>query len=148
MVTVAYATEAEGIAYFAGRLDSASWDSATSDRRTRALLTASRAIDRLSFAGDKNVASQANEFPRGTNTTVPQDIKDAACELAFSLLDGRDVDAEIDASAISSSSTGDASVDSKDFTLEHVRAGIPSSVAWALLKPYFRDPNGVVVVRT
>lgn len=87
---------ADATAYLAQRLNADAWDNATDPNKEKALITASRAINKLEFIGDKKVSTQTMEFPRifGENygdglaiPELPQEIKDAVCEEALALLD-------------------------------------------------------------
>jgi hypothetical protein len=97
-------TNAEADTYFAGSLDSDAWDN-NSAKRDKALITATRKMNALSFIGVKAVSTQPHEFPRTywaapsmdardrtadsaqyTEDAIPQAIKDATCEWALFLL--------------------------------------------------------------
>ena len=139
-MTTAYITEAEGETYFGERLNADAWDDASSSDRVKATKQATKAIDRLNFRGEKTSSTQANQFPRGDDTAVPQDIKDACAECALAFLDG--LDPEIEYENLSMVSQGYANVRSsydRSGVPIHVVAGIPSSVAWRFLVPYLRD---------
>jgi hypothetical protein len=148
MLTVAYATEAEAVLYFSGRLNADAWDDADSYERDKALINATRIIDRLNFKGAKTVATQVLQFPRDNDTVVPDDIKSACSEIALALLDG--VDPELEFENLNMVSQGYANVRStydRNLPSEHIAAGIPSVSAWRYLKPYLRDVNAVDVSR-
>ena len=161
-----YATLSEAQTYFESRLHSGLWDNSSVIDRTKALVEATAAIDRLRFAGvrhtvyevivadgDENaqlaaVLDQDLEFPRGSDTEIPQDIKDACCEEAFSRLDGKDPDEELENLAVVSQ--GYSSVRTtydRTFTQEHLNAGIVSSRAWRYLKPYLLQARDVKIHR-
>jgi hypothetical protein len=146
----AYATEAEGQTYMdTYRLVTSAWDAADSATRDKALAMSTRLIDQLSFVGDKADADQELQFPRGSDTTVPQDIKEACIECAYSLLDGVDVEYEYETQGMTS--MGFANVRSSQSSgdiQEHREAGIPSYIAWRLLYPYLRDLSSVTLTRT
>lgn len=157
MATTPYADEAYGVAYFSERLRTGAWDDATSDLRTRALKQATRAIDKLNFAGHKHdrtlaidgTPNQPNQFPRGDDTVVPDAVKQATCELALALLDDVDPNLEIENQNIASQRLGDFSINRNAGTAqEHVMAGIPSIQAWTLLQPFLRDPRIMDVDRS
>lgn len=144
-----YITEAEATAYIlANKLNRNSWTTAPIGDRNIALTMATRAIDRLAYIGEKVDPDQTNEFPRGTQTSVPQDIEDACAELAFAFIDGRDAEMEFDNLALSASNFGSVSTTSNRRTYRaHIAAGIPSFEAWVLLLPYMRPQNTFDVVR-
>jgi hypothetical protein len=89
--------------------------------------------------------SQELEFPRNSDTEIPQDIQIACCEIAYALLDGIDPDLELE--NLDVVSQGYASVRSSYSRsrnpTEHLAAGVPSATAWRYLKPYIRDPGGI-----
>ena len=143
-----YASLSEAATYFSERLRTAPWDDASQDDKLKALKMATRAIDRLNFAGYKHDAAQEFQFPRGDDTVVPQDVKDACCELAITFLDDVDADMEVENLSNSQQGIGDAKT-SRDtsYVQLHIRAGIPSIKAWSLLTPYLDDPRNVDVSR-
>jgi hypothetical protein len=126
--------------YFKFRLDSEDWDCAENDRRIRALSQATRAIDNLTFAGAKTVATQGLEFPRDGETVVPVAVEIACYELAMRYLSG--IDPEMEADRLMVRSQGYARVKTdydRSFIPENVRAGIHSLQAWMYLRPYLAD---------
>lgn len=116
------------------------WDDADEDTRTRLLLESTRMIDTLNFLGEKTDVDQENQFPRGDDTGVPEDIQNATAELAFALLDG--IEPELEFENLSMVAQKYANITSSYDTgnqPEHIVAGIPSVTAWRLLKPYLYD---------
>jgi len=139
-----YATIAEAQAYFDGRLNTEVWDDATDDNKTKALTMATTLMDRLNYRGDKADADQELQFPRGSDTEVPQDIKDACSEIALALLDGVDPELEFDNLSMTAQAYGVIrSTYQKGRAPEHTVAGIPSSIAWRFMKPYLRGVQTV-----
>lgn len=141
-MAVSYATIPEAQAYFDGRLHTEAWDDSDDPTRTKGLCQATTIIDRLNFLGCKAVVAQALQFPRDTDTVVPDDIKNATAELALALLDGVSPDLEFE--NLFMVSQGYSSVRSsydRSAKPPHVLAGIPSIAAWTFLKPYLRDPT-------
>lgn len=135
-----YAQPNDADAYFLERLNVAAWTNASSDDKLRALKQSTRAIDRLNFVGEKHDDAQSNQFPRGDDTVVPQDIVEATCELALVLLDGVDPNFEMENLQNASQGIGDAKVTrDTSYTMDHVRNGIPSIQAWMILLNYLRD---------
>ena len=115
----------------------------------KSVAMATKAIDRLNFIGDKAVETQDNQFPRGTDTVTPDDIKNATFEIALQLLDDKDPDIEGENLAVISQ--GYANVRStydRDVSLPHISAGIVSLTAWRYLSPYLRDPQFIDITRT
>jgi len=172
-----YVTIDESQDYFDWRLDSTTWDEASNGSRGKAIVTATRAIDRLNFAGlrtsdvtrllnqvdadgvllgplqldpssDQPSPGQPLEFPRNGDTEIPQDIKAACCELALVLLDGIDPEQEMRSLAMLSQRFSSASSSyDPDAARMAQRHGIPSLVAWNLLYPYLADPNEIRLKR-
>lgn len=107
-----YVTVEEATTYFATRLYSSTWTSASAGDKTAALTMATNAIDRMRFRGIKKTNTQPNAFPRCywsqsrdkelidlvinvpaffgegwfCDVTTPQRVKDACCEEALALL--------------------------------------------------------------
>lgn len=143
-----YGTVSEANSYFDNRLNSEAWINAEENYKRQALVMATRAIDRLNFVGEKASSTQDFQFPRGKDTKIPSDIKIAAFEIAIRLLDGVDIDLEIDALAMTSQGVSSLRTTyDRGWMLEHKRAGIPSAIAWDYLKPYLRSPSEIVLSR-
>lgn len=143
-----YATIAEAATYLNDRLNVTAWECSTDDERRRALAMATNIIDRLNYLGAKTDPDQTNQFPRGGDTTIPQDIKNASAEIALALLDG--VDPELEYENLLMVSQGYSSLRStfnRNSAPPHVIAGVPSVLAWRFLQPYLRDPNELAIFR-
>lgn len=89
-----YVTLAAANTYFETVPDSTTWTSKTDDQKNRALISATRWIDALSFYGDRCTTTQALKWPRedykidGIDlacTLIPESIKVATYELARAL---------------------------------------------------------------
>lgn len=93
--TNSYIDVPDASAYMADRLHAEAWATASDDERAAALITATRAIDRLPLAGAKADPGQRLAFPRMVRTAggwvadtdVPQAVRDAVCEQALFLLE-------------------------------------------------------------
>jgi hypothetical protein len=168
-ITDIYGTVSDAEDYFAVRLHEQAWSDASPSDKSAALLRATKIIDRLNFKGYKSTvysllqstdcpaqtdinsanAAQALEFPRDTDSTVPEEIELACYEIAYALLDG--IDPELELENLSVSSQGYASArttyDRGRNPLEHLNAGIPSAYAWSFLKPFLRDAGGIKLSR-
>lgn len=168
-----YATLSEANTYFNDRLHAGLWFEQPTEDRDKALVHATRLIDRLAFSGEKNAAhvkresidkevlsqddidaiiaagaTQTLEFPRGSDTTVPEDIKIACYEIAFALLDGRDPDKEFEELAkIQDAFSVVKTTYDRSFAQEHLQAGIPSFLAWKYLRPYLSSEDDVILSR-
>jgi len=115
----------------------------------KALTMATRAINRLNYAGDKTDEDQVNAFPRGDDTEVPEDIKRACFECALSFLDGIDLAIETEnQTLVSQGYSNIRSTFDRSSPSPYILAGIPSAQAWLLLLPYLRDNRTVTILRT
>jgi hypothetical protein len=171
-MTSMYGSLAEANAYFLTRLHSEAWDNSTAGNQTKALYTATRCIDRLNYKGYKHTVylvleaadeyedvewsarctaelAQALEFPRDSDTTVPEDIEIACYEIAFALLDGVDPDLELENLGVTSQGYGGVKTayNRDQQPIEHLLHGIPSAMAWRILKPFLRDGRSISTVR-
>ena len=145
---MAYATVIEGDAYFATKLNADVWENADSSDKTKALEEGTRIIDRLNFAGEKADENQSEQFPRGTDTEVPEDIKFADCEIALALLDGVDPEIEFENLRMTVHRYGPVQSNyDKDSPPLHIVAGVPSLAAWRYLVPYLRDQRAITLHR-
>jgi len=149
-MTVAYATEEEAQDYFDGRLNTDAWDdtSASGGDRAKALLTASRAIDRLNFISQQTDEDQDNQFPRGGAEEIPDNIVIACCEETLSLLEGRDPVMEEESLRIVSQTYANVkSAFDPSVAAEHIFNGITSPIAWRYIKPYIRNTTSPEIER-
>lgn len=89
-----YVTLAQANTYFETVPDSSTWTSKTDDQKNRALISATRWLDGLSYYGDRCTDTQALKWPRNTYTVdgvdlvctlIPDPIKSATFELARAL---------------------------------------------------------------
>ena len=94
-----YVTLAAADTYFETTPDSSTWTDKTTDAKNRALISATRWIDALSFYGDRCTETQALKWPRDNYTVdgvdlvcslIPQGIKVATYELARALANDTD----------------------------------------------------------
>ncbi len=148
-----YGTVDDANTYFETRLYVEGWTDATSSDKGKALAEATNRIDRLQFSGLRVASDQDNDFPRyygddpdGTEV-VPDDIKIAAYEVAFALLEN-EVNTDEDMT-ITSRRFADVST-SYDRTVaqEYLAAGIPSAYAWKFLRPYLSRGRTIRLTRT
>ena len=93
--------------------------------------------------------AQSNEFPRGRDTVVPQNIIIANYEIAFNLLDGKDPEIELENLGITSQ--GLESVRTtyarSQVPIEHIVNGVPSAAAWRLIAPFLREDMAISLRR-
>jgi hypothetical protein len=143
-----YGTLAAAEHYFDYRLDSDYWDDATIKDREKALIGATRLIDKLNYENEKYDDDQNLQFPRGDDTSIPVEIEYATYEIAVKLLEG--IDSEIEAQALgvlTETYTGVRTTYQAGFVNEHLRSGIPSIEAWEYLKPFLRDGKRIALAR-
>ena len=87
MAVTAYVTVEEAATYFASRLHSEVWTQTADADKQKALVMATRAIDRQLLKGRKATDAQELAFPRYPDTEVPEAVKEACCEIALALLE-------------------------------------------------------------
>ncbi len=93
--------------------------------------------------------AQALEFPRGTDTVVPEAIIVACYEITHSLLDGKDPEVELENLGVISQ--GYASVRTTysraHVPIEHLINFVPNALAWRWLRPFLRDEDVIILNR-
>ena len=164
MATLYYGTLTEANTYFDERLHTSAWDDAAAADKPKALNAARIAIDNLNFKGVKSAvydimydssgnlvnpqpsevtiiaadATQALEFPRGSDDDVTEEIKQAQWEESYMLLDGADPVSEFESLRVKRQgySSVRTTYADDDPSAEHLVYGIVSPNAWRLLKPY------------
>lgn len=167
--TAIYGDLNEADEYFSHRLHETAWSAATVGDRSKALIAARAIIDSLNFKGVKHSvylllqdrpaalqeeiqaaeASQPLEFPRGADSIVPEAIRVAEYEIAYSLLDGKDPELELENLGVNSVGYGavKTSYERTQLPVEHIVNMVPSSVAWRLLRPFLRDSDALRISR-
>jgi hypothetical protein len=139
-----YGTVVGADTYFSSKLNTETWEYAEYDTKIRSLKHATRLIEALAFKGKRSTDGQILFFPRATidNGRVPDEIVYACYEIAIALLN--DVDPEVEARNLSVTGNGYGGMRTsynREYTQEHLRNGIPSSLAWSILRPYLSDPK-------
>lgn len=144
-----YGSVAEGDIYFQGSMNSGPWDCSNDKLRLKALITATRSIDRLNYASQRASADQALAFPRTVNNgTIPVDIIYATYELARAYLDGVDDQLEYENLNMTSQNLGGVRTTyARDGSDDHIVCGIPDIKAWRLLIPYLRDNTEINIIQ-
>ena len=173
--TTYYGLLIEADEYFESRLHEWAWSSASTSDKEKALIEARRLMDGLCYKGYKHTVYevmeqwpkgteidddklaeiraaelvQLNEFPRGVDVEVPEDIRIAQYEIAHSLLDNKDPELELELLAVTSATYGGVKTmyQRDQFPLEHLINLIPNAVAWRRLRPYLRDGDAVNLSR-
>ncbi len=175
----AYASVAEAQIYFDTRLHETALSLANASDQQNSIYAATTIIDRLAYKGVKKAvndafladtdlektadsgdaaalitvqaaeASQALEFPRGTDTSTPDAILIACYEIAYSLLDGVDPDLELENLAVQKHSIGGTTTvyDRQQEAPQHIVNGVPSAQAWRSLRPFLRDGDHIRIMR-
>ena len=94
-------------------------------------------------------AAQVLEFPRGTDTEVPEAIRRACYEIAHSLLDGKDPELELENLGIISQgySSVRTTYQRSQVPIEHLINGVPNALAWRLIRPFLRDGDQLKITR-
>ncbi len=94
-------------------------------------------------------AAQLHEFPRDQDTDVPLNIRYACYEIAFSLLDGKDPELELEAMGISQQTFGpvQTSYSRNNVPLEHLINGVPNATAWRYIRPFLRSSDQIKLSR-
>jgi hypothetical protein len=144
-----YGSIQDGDLYFSKRLRIDDWEVATPQDKVKALYEATSIIENLNFRGCKAVSTQRLQFPRGSDTVVPEAINNAAYEIAILLLGGLDPEIESQNANVKQFKFGQITTEYSDSksTPPHVSAGIFSAKAWRLLYPFIRQNTEVDLVR-
>lgn len=100
-----YGTKVLATAYMAARIGAEAWTTATAANRDKALVSATRWLDRQNWQGQKTVAAQPLEFPRTGLTdkdgnavasdVPPVLVEEASYEMALAILADASVQANI-----------------------------------------------------
>jgi hypothetical protein len=147
----AYADIAAANAYLANTLGTDGWDSASTLNQNKALVMATRAINRLRYQGfqTEDARTAGNQFPRGTDTAVPDAVVGATIEEANALLGDILPDEAFKDLRVKRESMSGVSI-TYDTSLNdgaHTRAGFTSRTAYNMLKPYLYDRKSMRVDR-
>lgn len=93
-----YADVEDGDLYMAAAIQGTDWLAATADTKARALVTATRLMDRQNWLGKQVDPAQSLQWPRSNTgianydgTSIPLPLQYACIELALMLIDGSDV---------------------------------------------------------
>lgn len=93
--------------------------------------------------------AQELEFPRDSDTSVPEAIRDACLEIANALLEGMDAELELEKLSIFTPLAGafGSSYERRNIPIEHLVNLIPSTVAWSWIKPFLIDEDAIKITR-
>lgn len=143
-----YATVEDGDLFMRRFFNSNPWTSATRANKLLALATATQYMDRLNYKGEKTDAEQTAQFPRDGNTSIPLDIRNACILSANAILDGIDTELEYSNLYAMSLKFETAQISySRERIPEHLLLGIPSILAFRLIKPYLASRQGFSIKR-
>ena len=153
-----YITLQEAINYFTGMLNTSSWDNASISDQTKSLIQASGDIDKIAYIGQKLNPQSEHEFPRQFEDPLIDDtpydvdglpfgIKYAVCEQALALLDGFDVNKELDGLTVTASRYSTVEVQyNRDTVPMHLKCGLCAK-AWQYILPFIRDNRSLLLSR-
>jgi hypothetical protein len=129
--------------------DSSIWEEADNSTRTKALLMATRIINRFNYAGERSSPTQVDEFPRGcSQTQVSDSIQQACTEVALAILEGWSPDQEsANLGVVSQGLSKVQETYDRNRPAKYKVAGLPSLTVWQMLQPYFRDEAALIVHR-
>jgi len=164
-----YGILADAQEYFDNRLHSRAWTRARLADQPKALYAARVIIDTLNYKGQKSPvwvaleadakasdatlaaadATQEFQFPRGSDTQVPDAILIAQWEIAYSLLDGKDPEIELENLGITSQGLSSlrTTFNRSQVPIDHIVNGVPNAIAWRLLTPFLRDEDVLILQR-
>lgn len=148
--TPIYGTLTDAENYFKGKITSSvtNWIDAPDNDKIASLRQATQIIDSLNFKGTKlDPSNQLLTFPTDLHG-LPDNILKACYEIALKLLSGIDPDIEVENLSRTSQGYGFAKTNyDRSFVQDHIRAGVPSALAWTILRPYLCDPLNIKVSR-
>jgi hypothetical protein len=140
-----YISLADADAYFATLLDGADWAAFTTDKRERALISATAVIERLQLRGKQydRTTPQALHFPRATDydaegdCIIPPAIQNAQCEQALWMLQQQAEPELFDRAALRAQGVTSMSLDglSESYGGAQHADGLSPTVR-AMLRPY------------
>lgn len=163
-----YGSLVEANNYYANRLHTFAWDNASADDRIRANNQAHEGINRFNYIEQKYPVqqllnsnpnateaelqaadlTQADQFPRGNSTVVPDEIKWAQYLWSYALLDGRVPEEDFEQLAVTSQTYGGVrQAYNRQIAMDHIAHLIPSVTAYNYLRPWFRNDWGFVLIR-
>ncbi len=143
-----YGTVEDADNYFSQTLEGQRWMFTEQGKKFKALVSATRRIDRLNFFGTQANPEQLLQFPRGTDTSVPVQIQQACYELAQALLKGVDPDTETDLLVTTFQGYGGLRTEyDRSSSQPWIIAGIPCKMAWDLLWPFLDERRGIILTK-
>jgi len=113
------------------------WIDSNNTNKVICLNQATLLIDLLNVKGKKTDVLQTRKFPRDPDTLIPTPIKSATSLIANEILKGKDVERSYTSINQESSGIGPGKLSKNvDFPLVTDITGIPSFLAWKLLRRY------------
>lgn len=144
-----YGTLASAENYFRSKIRSTvrEWFDSEPEDKIASLREATRLIETLNFLGTPVSEDQLLHFPTEEDGQ-PIGVEVACYEIALQLLKGLDPETEKrNLSVTSQGFAGSRTTYARDFVQEHLNAGIPSAIAWSILRPYLGDPSLIKLSR-
>lgn len=139
---MALITESQAQIYIDKIVESTAWDTATTNERSAALEQASMAVERLNFKDYMDLTSLSESNAKDI------DIIYAIAESALRFLEGIDINLELENLRVDAQSFGAVRTTYNAHPKpEYYIHGIPSQVAWNLLRPHLRDGSIIQVRR-
>lgn len=130
---LAWVSRLDAETYFKDRLWISAWEGASDKDKDKSLIMSTSIVAKLALYDFED---------------VPQDLKNAICEIALSLLDGTDPEKEFENLALTSTQYSSVrSTYDRAYPMEHLEAGVPSITAWRLIKPYLDVHKGLKLSR-
>ena len=139
---MSYVSLAEANEYFSDRLHADAWAEAADADKEKALVMATKAIDRQRLNGRKTNPSQPLAFPRYPDAEIPQKVKDACCEEALAILErGNNQRRKLQQEGVVSFSVGGLT---ETFVASARGGGLISQEAKELLRPWLLGAVNIV----
>jgi len=139
-------------AYFDDRImEDTAWADATDASKNKALRHATRLVDQCNFVLEKTDEDQVREFPRNGETDIPEEVKQATCEVALELVRGSLPESSMKKAGIASENVGDTSRSYREGGAQEIvglSSGLPSTEAAILLRDWIEDPREIDLHRS
>jgi len=141
-----YCTLAEANAYHDARSVVASWDNASNDEKSRALVMATRLLDEhVEWKGEASTGTQALGWPRTytydlngneiVGDVVPQKLKEAEAEFARQLLEAdRSADSKTETEGVKEMKVGEI-----EFTFEYPHAKVLPDAVYYMIRHWAKS---------
>ena len=133
--------------YWTARLGGSRWLALTSDVKSQALQSSTDVINRQRYIEDANTDNtNGDHFPEGDDTEVPDNVINAAYELALCLVTNPPI-SQFNQTNVKRSKQGQTETEFFGLTAPWTNAGIPCQSVWQMLEQYMVDPAEITIVR-